>query len=92
MSQFQPNLSDVIKCIDIFNEIQGTQWLLESINDAIECHRGDPRFCEHLIYLIGEYTAKMGNQVPRLEEAFKKVQAGQDIDKEWQDFINGNND
>lgn len=90
MSQFQPKLSDVNDCIDIFDKIKQTQWLLESINDTIYLRNSDPQFSDHVIYLIHEYTDKMKEQIQELSQAFEKVQADRDFDQEWKDFMNGN--
>lgn len=90
MAQFQPKLSDVIDCVDIFNQIKDTQWLLQSMNDAIESRYKDPQLKDNLIYLIHEYTDKMKEQIQELSQAFEKVQADRDFDQEWKDFMNGN--
>jgi len=90
MAQFQPQLSDVIDCIDIFSQIKNTQWLLQSMNDAIESRYKDPQLTDNLIYLIHEYTDKMKEQIQELSQAFEKVQVDRDFDQEWKDFMNGN--
>jgi hypothetical protein len=64
---------DIIDCMDIFHAIKNSQWLLMSMEDAIENHYRDEMLKDHLIYLISEYHEKMENLIPLLENALEKV-------------------
>jgi hypothetical protein len=92
MPQFQPELSDVIACIDIYHHIKSAQWLIESMKDAIVNHWEHPELKDHLAYLLDNYDDKMTKLIPEMDKAIEKVEAGRDYDEEWKDFINGNNE
>jgi hypothetical protein len=87
MAQFQPKLSDVIDCVDIFAEIKQAQWLVQSMQDAISGHWEKPELKEHLGYLISEYSDKIKELIPKLDQAFEKVQPEFDADEFWRDII-----
>jgi hypothetical protein len=87
MAQFQPKLSDVIDCVDIFAEIKETQWLVQSMQDAISEHWEKPELIKHLAYLISEYSDKIKELIPKLDQAFEKVQPKFDADESWRDII-----
>jgi hypothetical protein len=92
MAQFQPKLSDVIDCVDIFDEIKSAQWLVQSMKDAMARHDNVEKALDHIEYLIYSYSDKIEELVLKLDQAFEKVQADRDLDKEWKDFINGTNE
>ena len=73
MSQFTPNLSDVIECIDIFAELKDAQWLIQSMKDAMTNHWNDEQLINHLAFLINEYADKAQEIIPRLDSAFDKA-------------------
>jgi hypothetical protein len=73
MSQFKPDPSDVIDCIDIFAELKASQWLVQSMQDAIETHWGEEELIEHIAYLVSIYGDKIQDLIPRLDAAFDKV-------------------
>jgi hypothetical protein len=92
MAQFQPKLSDVIACVDIYHKIKDAQWLIESMKDAIVSHWEHPKLKDHLACLLDHYDDEMTKLIPEMDQAFEKVQADRDLDKEWKDFINGTNE
>jgi hypothetical protein len=81
MSQFQPKQWDIIQCVDIFSEIKATQWLVQSMKDAISNHWKEPELNEHLSYLIYKYYEEMTLLTEKLDTAFKKVSPTPDVDK-----------
>jgi hypothetical protein len=87
MAQFQPELSDVINCVDIFAEIKEAQWLVQSMEDAISEHWEKPDLTNHLAYLIHEYSDKIKELIPKLDQAFEKVQPTFDANELWRDLI-----
>ena len=92
MAQFQPNISDFLDCMDIFEEIKSAQWLVQSIKDAMARHNDGKDLLDHVSYLIYCYSDKIEELVPKLDQVFEKVKADRDVDQEWKDFINGTND
>ena len=87
MAQFQPKLSDVIDCVDIFAEIKQAQWLVQSMEDAIAERWEKPELINHLAYLIHEYSDKIKELIPKLDQAFEKVQPEFDANEFWRDLI-----
>jgi hypothetical protein len=91
MPQFQPDLSDVIECVDIFAEIKSAQWLVESMKDAISRHYETPELLKHISYLIYLYSDQMEELVPKLDKAFEKVQPNIDVNQLWKEILNRDN-
>ena len=87
MAQFQPKLSDIINCVDIFADIKSAQWLVQSMEDAINEHWKKPELEQHLAYLIHEYSDKIKELIPKLDQAFEKVQPKFDANEFWRDVI-----
>ena len=65
--------TDIIDCIDIFAELKDTQWLIQSMQDAISNHWEEKELVEHLSFLISIYGEKIEEIIPRLDAAFEKV-------------------
>ena len=92
MAQFQPKSSDIIDCIDIFEDIKAAQWLVQSIKDAMACHDDGKDLLDHVGYLIDCYSDNIEKLVTKFDQAFEKVKANRDVDQEWKDFRNNTND
>ena len=92
MAQFQPNISDINDCMDIFEEIKSAQWLVQSMKDAIARHNDVQGLLVHIAYLIYCYSDKIEELVPKLDQAFEKARAYRDFDEEWKNFISGTNE
>lgn len=91
MPQFQPDLSDVIECVDIFAEIKSTQWLVQSMQDAVSCHYETPELLEHISYLIYLYSDQMGELISKMDQAFEKVQPNIDVNELWKEILKRDN-
>jgi hypothetical protein len=92
MPQFQPELLDVIECVDIFAEIKSTYWLVQSIQDAIARHYEGPELLEHISYLINLYSDQMDELIPKLDQAFEKVQPNIDVNQLWKEILKKGNE
>jgi hypothetical protein len=73
MAQFTVDSSDIISCIDIFDEMKDAQWLIQSMHDAISNHSEKKELIEHLYFLISIYEDKIEDLIKRLDSAFEQV-------------------
>jgi hypothetical protein len=92
MAQFQPNISDINDCMDLFEEIKSAQCLVQSMKDAMARHDNVEKALDHIEYLIYCYSDKIEELVLKLDQAFEKARADRDFDEEWKNFINGTNE
>lgn len=81
MARFQPKQWDIIQCVDIFSEIKNTQWLVQSMKDALSSHWTEPELMEHIAYLVDDYYDKMQSLVPKLDKAFEKISPDPNLDE-----------